>query len=429
MVIDSALYLSMRYSVHDERGKDCLTKAFRRGTYRSVAPEQTLAVAEPLLERFTITRVANVTGLDVIGIPVVAAIRPNSRSVSVAQGKGATLNAAKASAIMEAVEGFHAERDHLERTWVSFEALAHGDIPVARVESLPKTTKSKYTSMRPLNWVLSWDLLNEECVWLPHEVVHTRFTQPAPPGSGCFLATSNGLAAGNHMHEAIIHGLCEVIERDARTLWGEANSFPWSRQRTRLDLATVNDKLCLELLDKFHTAGFATAIWNVTSDIGVAAFRCDVTAMVDDGTLDRHRYTGAGCHADRRVALARALTEAAQHRLTRIAGSRDDLQRAGYRSPPEYAVTRQRQIILEEPCGCNFTDVPTYDGETLVDDLQWLLQRVCHAGLDRVLVVNLTLPEYSIPVVRVVVPGLEDSIGIKNYALGPRARAAGDNWL
>jgi ribosomal protein S12 methylthiotransferase accessory factor len=129
------------------------------------------------------------------------------------------------------------------------------------------------------------------------------------------------------------------------------------------------------------------------------------------------------------VSLARALTEAAQHRLTRIAGSRDDLQRAGYRSPPEYAVTRQRQIILEEPCGCNFTAVPTYDGETLVDDLQWLLQRVCRAGLDRVLVVNLTLPEYSIPVVRVVVPGLEDSIGIKNYALGPRARAAGENWL
>ena len=413
----------------DQRSNEYLAKAFRLGTHRSLAPELTLASVEPLIGRFGITRVANVTGLDVIGIPVVAAIRPNSRSVSVSQGKGATLNAAKASAIMEAVEGFHAERDRLERTWASFDYLARGKIAVASVEDLPKTTKSQYASTCPLNWVLSWDVLNEESVWLPHEVVHTRYTLPALPGSGCFLATSNGLAAGNQLHEAIIHGLCEVIERDAQTLWGEANSFPWSRQRTRLDLATVNDKLCLDLLNKFHTAGFATAIWNVTSDIGVAAFRCDITAMVDDGTLDRNRYTGAGCHTDRNIALARALTEAAQHRLTRISGSRDNLRRAGYRSPPQQAVERMRHIIIEEPCACNFADVPTYDGETFADDLLWLLQRIRSAGFDRVLVVNLALPEYSIPVVRVVVPGLEDNLGIEDYSLGRRARAAGENWL
>ncbi len=429
MDTEASTYLSLRNFVPDDRNKDCLVKAFRSGTHRSLAPDQTLSNIEPFLKRLGITRVANITGLDVIGIPVAAATRPNSRAVSVSQGKGATLKAAKASAIMEAIEGFHAERDRLERTWASYDTLAQGEIAVARVEGLPKTTMSRYASDHPLSWVLSWDLLNEESVWLPHEVVHTRFTVPAPPGSGCFLATSNGLAAGNHLHEAIIHGLCEVIERDARTLWGEANSFPWSRQRTRLDLATIDDELCVELLEKFQRAGFATAIWNVTSDIGVAAFRCDVTAVVDDGTLDRVRYTGSGCHIDRRVALARALTEAAQHRLTRIAGSRDNLQRAAYRSPSKNVVTRQRKIILEEPSGCSFTDVPTYDGETFTDDLHWLLQRASCARLDRVLVVNLILPEYSIPVVRIVVPGLEDGIGIDDYALGPRARTARDNWL
>ena len=409
--------------------KDNLIKLFRDGTHRNIMPEQTLSNVEPFLERFGITRVANVTGLDIIGIPVAAAIRPNSRAISVSQGKGVTLNAAKASAIMEAIEGFHAERDRLERTWASFEDLESGDIPIVSVEGLPKRTKSSYTPDRALNWVLSWDLFNEECVWIPHEVVHTCYTLPKPPDSGCFLSTSNGLAAGNCMHEAIIHGLCEVIERDARTLWGEANSFPWSRKRTRLDLTTIDDKLCVELLDKFHSAGFAVAVWNVTSDIGVAAFRCDITAMVDDGTLDRCRYTGSGCHADRRVALARALTEAAQHRLTLISGSRDNLLRAAYRSPLNHVVARMREIILEEPSGCSFTDVPTYDGDTLTDDLHWLLNRVRCAGLDQVLVVDLTLPEYSIPVVRVVVPGLEDGTGISDYALGPRARKARENWI
>ena len=56
-----------------------------------------------------ITRLGDITGLDYIGIPVVVAVRPNSRSVSVSQGKGLDLHQATASALMEAIEGFHAE--------------------------------------------------------------------------------------------------------------------------------------------------------------------------------------------------------------------------------------------------------------------------------------------------------------------------------
>jgi ribosomal protein S12 methylthiotransferase accessory factor YcaO len=45
-----------------------------------------------------ITRLGNITGLDRIGIPVAIAVRPNSRSVSVSQGKGLELPQALASA-------------------------------------------------------------------------------------------------------------------------------------------------------------------------------------------------------------------------------------------------------------------------------------------------------------------------------------------
>ena len=57
-----------------------------------------------------ITRLGNITGLDRIGIPVAIAVRPNSRSVSVAQGKGLEMPQAMASALMEACETFHAEQ-------------------------------------------------------------------------------------------------------------------------------------------------------------------------------------------------------------------------------------------------------------------------------------------------------------------------------
>ena len=57
-----------------------------------------------------ISRLADVTGLDRIGIPVVMACRPNARSLAVSQGKGLDRDAARASALMEAIELYHAER-------------------------------------------------------------------------------------------------------------------------------------------------------------------------------------------------------------------------------------------------------------------------------------------------------------------------------
>ena len=86
-----------------------LAKRFRRGTHRLADPSETLARVRPHMVRMGITRLGNITGLDRIGIPVAIAVRPNSRSVSVSQGKGLDLPQAMASALMEASEGFHAE--------------------------------------------------------------------------------------------------------------------------------------------------------------------------------------------------------------------------------------------------------------------------------------------------------------------------------
>src|SRR5258707_13775109 len=86
-----------------------LAKRFWQGTHRMADPDETLARVRPHMARMGITRLGNITGLDRIGIPVAIAVRPNSRSVSVSQGKGLDLPQAMASALMEAAEGFHAE--------------------------------------------------------------------------------------------------------------------------------------------------------------------------------------------------------------------------------------------------------------------------------------------------------------------------------
>ncbi len=88
-------------------------KTYRLGTHRTVDPAATLARVRPHLASMGITRIANVTGLDRTGVPVVMVCRPNARSLAVSQGKGLTLDAAKASGVMEAIELYHAERIEL----------------------------------------------------------------------------------------------------------------------------------------------------------------------------------------------------------------------------------------------------------------------------------------------------------------------------
>src|SRR5262245_21673480 len=96
-------------------------KTYRVGTDRLIDPAQTLARVRPYLTQMGITRIANVTGLDYIGVPVVMVYRPNSRALAVSQGKGLTLAAAKASGLMESVESYHAERIALPLKLASYD--------------------------------------------------------------------------------------------------------------------------------------------------------------------------------------------------------------------------------------------------------------------------------------------------------------------
>src|SRR5918998_1598968 len=85
---------------------------------------KTVAEMRSKLGRFGITRVAQVTALDRIGIPVWMAIRPNSRTLAVSQGKGLSDAAAQASAVMEAAELATAEAAHLPTRHCSAQDLS-----------------------------------------------------------------------------------------------------------------------------------------------------------------------------------------------------------------------------------------------------------------------------------------------------------------
>ncbi len=367
-----------------------------------------------------ITRVANVTGLDSVGIPVVMVCRPNSRSVAVSQGKGIDLGSAHASGLMEAAELYHAETITLPIRLATYEELRYRH-NVVEVDDLSRGSGSHFHPNLRLLWCEGRDLFSQENVLVPYEMVHTNYTTPFPSGHGCFTATSNGLASGNDAIEAISHGICEVVERDATTLWKLRKEEEVNENR--LDLGSVNDPVCQQLLEKLERAGLSVAVWDITSDIELAAFACLIVPRDDSTMWHVSVAMGYGCHPARQVALTRALTEAAQGRLTMISGLRDDFRRDCYERllDPNIVKAIRHRMSASVPTRC-FSDVPNWDGETIEDDVEWELKCIRKVGVRRLVVVELTKPEFALPVVRVIVPGLEPNLG-SGYLPGQRGRA------
>jgi YcaO-like protein with predicted kinase domain len=384
-----------------------LHKVTTTGTHRCVPLEVTYSRALASAARCGLTRVADITGLDTIGIPVAAAYRPNARSLSVSQGKGLDILSAKVSALMEGIELWHAESVRLPLLLGTEAELRRGR-RVVDTSRLPRTSLGDGDPQGKLLWVAARDVSDGEECWVPLEMVHADYTAPVPTGGGCFLSSSSGLASGNHPMEATLHALYELIERDAAALWQGRRG---SRANTRLDLGTVDDPECRRLLELFEQANAPIAAWNITSDLGLPAFYAEVAPSESCAAV----AAGQGCHCSRAVALARALTEAAQSRLTVISGARDDLSDDAY-SDTAAAPSGGASV--------DYRSIPSLDHDTLDQDLDEVMVRLARCGLEQVLVVNLSHAEVGLPVVRVVVPGLEGMIEAPGYLPGPRARQA-----
>lgn len=400
-------------------------KAYRTGTHRFRPPAETLGIVTPHMSAMGITRVANITGLDRVGLPVVAVYRPNARSVAVSQGKGIDLAAAKASGVMEAIESHHAEHPDLPLRLAQEAELRAAGCRVVDTDGLPRLSVGRYDSRKPILWCEAEDLMADGAPLLvPFEMVHTNYTRPLPAGSGSFQMSSNGLASGNHVLEAIGHGLCEVIERDALALWALRGGT--ESDHGRLDLDSVDDTIARGLLDQLDGAGLAVGVWDITTDIGLPVFVCALADRETNVFGQVYSSHGSGCHAAREVALARALTEAAQTRLTYIAGARDDAHRELFetaRNPDRVAGVRSRLIQAAATPRRRYGAVSTHDAFSFQDDVAWTIERLAAVGVRQVAVVRFPSRIDGIAVVRVIVPGLEGLHDAPGYIRGSRAVA------
>ncbi len=374
-------------------------KSFVEGTQRSRSPEQTLALIEPLYARVGLTRLADITGLDRIGIPVVVGIRPNAASIVCSAGKGLTRAAAEVSAAMESIEAYYAETARPEGFVDSYRG-AQGRVAMIPLERLSLWQPSLFGPDRPEHWALGWDLIGQEEVAVPlvQVLLHGFAYDPLKYLSFAPLG-SNGLASGNNLAEAICSGLYEVIERDALTC--TSPSVHADRVcPSRVDLDQCGPWV-QRLREQLAAAQFGLVLMDRSVDTGVPVYH----AVIFDRSGPGQVAAGFGAHLDPHIAQVRAITEAVQSRAVLIAGARDDLfrHRRQELDRVEAAATfaRLQSLPLQLPAAINQA------GENFEDDLQVLLVRLASLEMRQVIVFELSEADCPISVVRVLVPGLE----------------------
>jgi ribosomal protein S12 methylthiotransferase accessory factor len=375
------------------------------------------------MSRLGISRVTDITGLDRFGIPVFASIRPDAAagSLCVNAGKGLRADEARVGAVMEAIEYAMAEYGASDIALIGGTALDVLDgrrDPEAVLRFCPILGRSISLDDQ-LICAEAEEVFSGERVRVPAELLFL----PTPRNiiqKRWFGSSSNGLASGNTVEEATLHGLLEVIERDISTF----HSF--------FDQSSLVDPLtyppdAATLRDRIRDAGMAIFVRFQENVFGLPWF---TATLVDPEYLNPYYVNGGcGCHLNPSIAIVRAITEAVQSRLSFIHGGRDDLTARYSRfegwneSDKHNFVARLISRASRPDPAISFGEVPepAIDASDFASALETLRRALEHAGMSCVLRVRYTAWDADLQVVRILVPGLEHFTET-NRRIGARLR-------
>ncbi|MFI1534057.1 TOMM precursor leader peptide-binding protein [Streptomyces anandii] len=317
-------------------------------------------------------------------------------------GKGATEVEARASALCEAVERYCAARQGDEPTvrdtWAGLGARAVHPNDCQLFHERQYAMRDRWNATHgpfhqvarpfdtsaPTDWTPLWSLTGHTRRLLPTSTLYFE-TSPGGAPDGLW-ADSNGNAAGSSLEDAVVQGFLELVERDAVAVWW------YNRLRVpALDLDAFDEPWLAGLRDAFGRAGRTLAALDLTTDLGVPAVAA-VSMPEGDGQPDF--VCGFGAHLDPRLALRRAVTEAAQ-----LLPSPQPMPGGTLLSQPQLLPDRGESARRPG-------DWPAHRRrEDLLADVEHITALVARHGME-LLVLDQTRPDVGIPVVKVVVPGL-----------------------
>jgi ribosomal protein S12 methylthiotransferase accessory factor len=356
------------------------------------SPEETVARVRRRFEHLKLDILKNTLRIDSgrLDIPVfvslcgVDAVRTIGTQKQM--GKGGSPAQAEASALMELVERFsffsfmergaflYATPGSLVEKSVPFKMLAQSLFDSSNLEQIAAVYEDW-----PLHFAHATSLTYGHSMLIP---IHWFY----------LINEYNGPAAGNSVEEAVLQGLCEVVERHVGSVISHGRvSTPI------IDPASVKDPVAVALLEKFQRQGIVLHIRDFSLDTGIPTVG---VLAYDPATFPEASeivFT-AGTTPNPEKSLIRALTEVAQ-----LAG--DFNKRTSYKPTlPKYASLMDAAYLTAAGPMHPIQSLPDLSDPNLKEEIENCQAALARLGLE-VLVVDVTHPEITIPVVYVIIPG------------------------
>jgi len=304
-------------------------------------------------------------------------------------GKGGTPHQAEASAVMELAERFSLfsfskepanfymeEYCNIKDRALPFESIARS----VHDDSDELERAEEVFSRLPLKWTRAYNLTEDKEVLIPFD---------------WFFAVNefNGSSAGNCLEEAILQGVCEVVERHVSSII--------SRNRLKtpaIGLGSIEDPVCLELIKKYERSGIKLYASDFSMDTGiptVAVMAYDPSTFPEKSEI----VWTAGTTPDPHKALIRALTEVAQ-----LGGDFNTGSNYVASGLPKFTDLTEAGFVMNPGKEVGIFNLPDLSNDNIRVEAENCVAALSETGME-VIVVDVAHPLLDIPAVYTVMPG------------------------
>ncbi len=263
-----------------------------------------------ILEQVPITRVADLTALDVLQVPVFTSVTPMAKDLTTHLGKGMDKEAARVGAVMEAIERISAQELDGKLHQFTYSELTSCGANVADPLWFDLPRASSYRQDRKFEWVEGWELVSSRPIWILADLARSPATEQILD-----QVDTNGLAAGFTHSQALRSGILEVVERDAVSQHHFFHRFGQAGDRgpvgRRIDMTSLPPGPGA-LADRARNAGLELILEDLTTDLQIPVISSTLIDRAFPGVSGPMPLVAEGWGADLRAAAA------ATHAILRI---------------------------------------------------------------------------------------------------------------
>lgn len=307
-------------------------------------------------------------------------------------GKGSTPEQSRASACMELGERFsffsfvqNAE-NFLVGDYKTMEDAGHAVLPLPILlksvhdETLDHEALRELLTGLPMLWTWATRLSDMESILIPFSWFYA-------------INEFNGPSAGNTYEEAVMQGICEIIERHVCAIITKDHVSTPS-----IDLDSIHDPVAVNLIEKFKANNIELRLNDFSLDTGIptiGALAWDPQTFPEKSEIV---YT-AGTTPDATKAVIRALTEVAQ-----LAGDFNSNSNYVASGLPKPLQLEEVEHVLKGSKQIDLADIADVDDSDMYQEIKNCIAAVRKMDTD-IYVIDTTHPELDIPALYTIIPG------------------------